>query len=331
MNVLVKIKYLLFALVLTLYYPSFAQCPTSDYVFVLTQEDVDNFLIDYPNCTELQRLYIGDILESNITNLDGFINLERITGVLQVMNVPINNFEGLNNLTSVGDFVLYAFFDTLESLEGLEGLTHANYFSIELTYHLTSLKGLENLESVGDNFRLVDNFVLQDLSYLQSLQSIGEGFLIKNCDLLTNFNGLENLSSIGGDQFKVDDNDNLIDCAGLDCYFFSEGFRNSIPSYTLQSSLYPSIFDICGILILSTDEFSLEATSFYPNPASTDLYLENFENVKQIQIFDMMGRLIKIPSITNNSLDISSLKPGTYIFQVTFNSNKISNNKLVVK
>lgn len=61
-------------IVILLSFNVFGQCPSGD-VFLMTQEEVDNFIIDYPDCTELNDLYIGDMFSSDITNLNGLINL----------------------------------------------------------------------------------------------------------------------------------------------------------------------------------------------------------------------------------------------------------------
>ncbi len=262
------------------------QCPPddfpTDYVFLLTQEDVDNFIINYPNCTELQTLLIGDIVPSTITNLDGLINLESI-GWLQITNVPVTNFQGLNNITTIDRFVIYYMPD------------------------LMTFEGLEGLESVT-----------------------GEEFRIELCNSISNFTGLENLSSFDGDFFAITDNDNLNDISGLDCYFFTEEFRNGVSNYEVQQSLYPSIFDNCGIIILSNDDFNYKKIHIYPNPAKNNINIESSHNIERIKIFDVSGRLIKQIKSDFTSIDLSEFTSGIYILKIIIGSNNIINYKLIV-
>ena len=65
----------------------------------------------------------------------------------------------------------------------------------------------------------------------------------------------------------------------------------------------------------------------YPNPVKNQITITTTENIKQVEIFDMLGRLIKI--IYNQKLiDMSSLKLGTYMLKVT-TENKIISKQIV--
>lgn len=265
-----------------------AQCPPddfpNDYVVLASQEDVDNFIIDYPDCTTLQTLLIGDTIPgSTITNLNGLINLMSI-GWLQITTVPLVNLEGLNNVSSIDRFVIYYMEDLL------------------------SLEGLDSLETVT-----------------------GPEFNIELCLSLTSLIGLENLSSFGGDYFKIINNLNLIDSSGLDCYFFTEEFRNGVSNYEVQPSLYQSIFDNCGIVILSNEDFIANNIRFYPNPVENVLNIDGSENFEGIYVFDMSGRLVMHKTSNFNSIDLSDIATGSYILQFRLDSNKVLNNKLIIE
>src|SRR5690606_6634587 len=58
-----------------------AQCPTED-VYLTSQEEVNNFATDYPNCTEISgNLYISG---STITDLSPLSNLTSVGGYLYI-------------------------------------------------------------------------------------------------------------------------------------------------------------------------------------------------------------------------------------------------------
>lgn len=67
-------KYLISALITFFAYSLFAQdCPSGNVVFS-SQSEIDQFLIDFPNCTAIDgNLYVTDA--ADITNLNGFMNL----------------------------------------------------------------------------------------------------------------------------------------------------------------------------------------------------------------------------------------------------------------
>jgi len=285
-NMLYCVKINVLLAIIMLSFNVFGQCPPDDfpnnYVHLMTQEDVDNFIIDYPNCTELNVLFIGDIIPSDITNLNGLINLENI-GAFQLNNVHVTNLQGLNNLNSAGSFMIVAL-PNLLSLEGLDSLTE-----VEIQFY------------------------------------------IENCDLLPNLNGLESLTSISeGSYFFIYNNINLNDISGLDCYFFSEEFRNGAGTYQIQSSLYPSIFQNCGI-VLSDEAFTYSDIRIYPNPVETTIHIDSNQQIEEVKIFDMFGRLVKHKISDFESFDLSDLVSGGYIMRLQLASNRILNHKLVVR
>ena len=55
------------------------------------------------------------------------------------------------------------------------------------------------------------------------------------------------------------------------------------------------------------------AVTVYPNPAKNRIYIQGAEKLKQIQLLDVQGRLIKnLQSSGNNNFNIQFLRPGTY-------------------
>ena len=55
------------------------------------------------------------------------------------------------------------------------------------------------------------------------------------------------------------------------------------------------------------------AVTVYPNPAKNRIYIQGAEKLKQIQLLDIQGRLIKnLQSSGSNNFNIQFLKPGTY-------------------
>ncbi len=83
--------------------------------------------------------------------------------------------------------------------------------------------------------------------------------------------------------------------------------------------------------ILSINENRLSDVSLYPNPASGIVNIKTqMQGSKQIGVFDILGKQIMNTTITNNELNISSLKSGVYFVQVSQNNNTVTK-KLVVK
>jgi len=202
-----------------------AQCPTGDVDFE-SQDDINQFLLLYPNCTTIN----GDLsLSRNVTDLSGLSNLTTITGQLIADDSKIENFTGLNNLTSVGSLIildnsslisLSALSNVspidetqftlsiegnlyLETLLGLEGISGANTISIVNTY-LLNLDGLNNLTTIHNKFDIFSNGNLQTLEALSNLEEVlGTGSVdaagvldIRHNFDLVNLQGLNNLKRV---------------------------------------------------------------------------------------------------------------------------------------
>jgi hypothetical protein len=203
-----------------------------------TQAQVDNFQIEYPNCTEIEGnvwingdditnlnglnvlTYIGGELYLNdsdsLTDLTGLENLNYIGGLLMAYsNDMLTSFSGLDNLTAIGQQLFITHNDALTSFSGLGNVTSIGGF-LEIIYNnsLASLNGLENLNFIADYIWIAYNPAMNSLSGLGNLDSIG-GYLGNGYSpSLTSLNGLSALTSIGGN-LVISSNDSLTNLTEL--------------------------------------------------------------------------------------------------------------------
>jgi len=93
-----KIKY---AISLIIYYfltnvYLFGQCPPSNITFS-SQSEIDNFILNYPNCEILE---FTNISGNDISNLNGFSNIKYMCDDLRITNCPnLIDISGLSNIT----------------------------------------------------------------------------------------------------------------------------------------------------------------------------------------------------------------------------------------
>ena len=83
---------------------------------------------------------------------------------------------------------------------------------------------------------------------------------------------------------------------------------------------------------LSTNDSQILDMRIYPNPVDGNFVtiLSPVNGIKDIQIFDLNGRVVIDTTINNNTLDVSSINSGFYMIKVTIDGQtKIS--KLVVR
>jgi len=110
-------------------------CPTSclpEGITFSTQEQIDNFQVNYPYCTEIE----GDVEidGDDITNVDGLSILTSIGGYLDISDNPIlTSLAGLINLTSIGEELIIKNNAVLSSLAGLDSINPGSISELQIT------------------------------------------------------------------------------------------------------------------------------------------------------------------------------------------------------
>lgn len=303
----------------------------------IEQAQIDNFAAANPGCKEIE----GHVLVQgqNIKNLDGLMQLERISGDLYILNNDsLENLLGLANLKSVGHDMRIQSNAILEYLDGLEQLTavEGDFFYIGENRILRSLEGLNHLDSVAGIFQVWGTDSLRSLQGLEALKWVGSRLSIFNNTQLDTLAGLSALTYVG-DDFRLENNAILRDISVLqhaveilgalaiiDNTLLSNCAVQAVCEYLQAPSSFIAI-TMNGIGCQSEEEVSsacMSAThdypdrasiSIFPNPASDQVtFLPETLTFDRVQIRDVAGRLLLSEKYTRNTLDISKLNPGFY-------------------
>src|SRR5690554_3014835 len=106
--------------------------------------------------------------------------------------------------------------------------------------------------------------------------------------------------------------------------------RPSFRNYNGGSELYIDNVSIYVGEPTSTQKNNIEGLSIYPNPASDMVnVVSNSLSNKDIVITDLLGKTVLTANV-NQSVNISSLKSGVYMMQIT-QDGKSATRKLIVK
>ena len=197
---------------------SFSQCPSYN-INLSSQADINNFKINYPNCTEIG--FGLTITGNTITNLNGLNEVTRVENNLIIRESLLVNLNGLNKLTYVGGGFTISSNVNLINTQGLDNLLLIEG-RVEFSFNpkLKDLKGLESLDAIRNNFPYEDGeLVITSNNGLQSLEGLENlsstiGLEITNNPLLINFEGLNGLTTIDKN-FRIAENSNLISFSGL--------------------------------------------------------------------------------------------------------------------
>ena len=343
----------------------FGQCPNQ--ILILgSQNEIDAFPSNYPNCTELTRSLIIGIGSGSqtITNLDG---LSQITSIGLVQNAS-------------DDRLSINFTENLMSLQGLNGLEFVEGLAISGT-GITNFSGLENLTIINGGLDIHENYNLINFEGLSSLEIVDGSFQVGSNALLVNFEGIGDLISTinGPGDIVIGDNPSLLNLQGLEGWQESRNFSiynnavlnsivaienlehlnaatvinindnpnmsNCAVNFVCESFSNPNIFRVISnnnsgcnseqevennCLLSLTDEELQESVTLYPNPVNKLLQIEisNNINIERIIVSSILGeKLISVEK--RNALDFSNLKTGTYLVKIITSQGEIT--KMIIK
>lgn len=213
-------------------------CPTEE-LQLTSQSQIDNFSLNYPGCTDFPGgIFINDLVQGDITNLNGLTqvinigqrltiidnpNLTSLVGLdhletigrdLIIQSTGITDLNGLGALNYIHRNVLIGDNPALNDLHGLDNLTFiGKKLSIRQNNVLSSLNGLNGLSSIGGTLRIEKNPALADLSALSALLSIGGNLYLVDNDALTSLSGLENINPNSISQLRILGSQQLNTCS----------------------------------------------------------------------------------------------------------------------
>jgi hypothetical protein len=162
-------------------------------------------------------------------------------------------------------------------------------------------------------------------------------------------------------QYKLSGSNTWVDLTAVTCANnWTSGFVNGvdIPSICNNQSSQVSIrwlvssnIDINGGTVLSTgiskiDDIVITGSvlsgihvseaenliKIYPNPCNGKFYVENYNNINKIDIFNILGKCIYTnENIFGPRINLSGFEKGVYLVQITTKGKKILTHKLIVE
>jgi hypothetical protein len=327
-----------------------------------TQEQINNFQLDYPGCTSIE----GDlfIFGNEIFSLSGLNVIANVHGTLNITgNDSLNDFSGLENMTYIGESLFVDDIDRISDLNGLNNLAFiGSGLLIDNNDSLLNLEGLENLSFIdgplyisSTAYSSYGNPMLISFSGLNNLDSINGIFRVCKSSVLEDFTGLENLSEING-EVHIHENEGLISLSGLDSIkansiyglqiydnpLLSDCAIESICEYiTYPSGMvlikenasgcnwYDEVEDACPLDV--PNHLSPSNINIYPNPVQNYLFISGqaMNEIKEIIIYNSIGELVLQIEGATQYMDVSNLQKGIYLVEVNVDKTKIRT-KLII-
>jgi len=298
---------LLFAIVF--YGGSWAQCPQSIYITFITQEDVDNFAIEYPDCKEIPGSV--DIGTSSIA-IPGYAY----------------NLYGLRQITSIGGGLNISNNHNLIDLRGLDSLTYVGgRLDIEQNLDLKNLMGLNNLSTVGDDLYIQANWELESFKGLENLTSVYGRITIDANDKLSSLEGISNINQTTITTLSIHDNDTLSMCSVPSICSYLGSHSAMIYDNASGCNDIPSILEACTTVSVNSPN-NISQITILPNP-NVGIFQVNGIPQGTYQIHDSTGRIIQSGKKNDLSIDISQEAQGVYFISIQMDNELIT--KRIIK
>jgi len=121
-----------------------------------------------------------------------------------------------------------------------------------------------------------------------------------------------------------------IDTLGI--AFASSNIYDNRPNVHAGSVLIIDSLNIEFAPLGIAEDYQQSNLKVYPNPASSKIFFELDNNLKNssIKVFDVQGKIIKSENITDNYLDVSDLVNGIYFYQIS-NNQELSQGKFSIR
>lgn len=294
------------------------------------------------NVTSIDAL---QIYESGLTDLTGLGNLASLRslriGFASSVSPSLVSLQGMPHVTSVSDVIIKA--PALTNLKGLENVKHIDILDINDNAELTSLQGLEGLDSIAYHLLIRWNPKLNSLNGLQNLKIIGGDLGIWQNPSLVSMDSLKNLVSIGalheGEGMNIFNNGLLPFCSIESvCAYIQQ-----MPGASFISGNAPGCASVSEVDSLCANNSSASheiwgqhALNLFPNPNEGVFSVELPETLPSgaaLMVTDFAGRIVFRQNIEagteQQSVNAADLASGFYFLQLVASGQVLAVEKFV--
>ena len=293
-----------------------SQCPV--FSFFESQEQVDNFPSEYPNCIHFEKnLFIQTINLDPITNVDSLIQLQSCYGI-SIADSNLVSIKGLSNIA--GSFELgirIDFAPELASLEGLEGIT-----SVKSEFRLRNIPKVTNLLPLRNIVALENDGYAVDISNTGVTSLAGIGQIITNETVVRLWIYDNPYLEICNVKMVCDFFENITSCNGNFHYI-----ENNSPGCNSKEEIQAS----CVTLSTDPDTSPFPDLKIYPNPVRDRLFIGAAEPMS-FAILNNVGQVISYQDDKQlaHILDTQSLLPGIYYVKI-FSEQQYTFKRIIVE
>ena len=292
---------------------------------VNSQQSIDNFIIEYPDCTEVFSLTIEG---NDIVNLNGFSNLDLIQQDLNIQNCPLlNDLTGISDVGIIGNKLLIENNESLQEITSFDSLKFLGGLNIIENLNLGTITGFSGLEVMNGNVLIRSNDNLIDFCILDNTTLMIGDFNFNRNNNINNLACLDNLMSIEGTiRIGADSLKSITGFKSLTSIL--EDFRFANVRKLESVTGFQNLTEIGGLLEinetnnLSNIDFLSNLTSFTTLICTRNTMLKNLEplsnvsslvNELRIQSNMMLESLKGLQNIDYSSIDFLTVVDNPFL------------------
>lgn len=185
------------------------QCPDTVDISLSSQEEVDAFVAQYPNCENIKGNF--DIIDglatsgasgeiaTPISDISGLKNIKTVTGSLKISAARIQTLNNFSNLISVSKEIEITSCNSLFKIDDFKNLRSVGQITIALNPFLEEIIGFHQLERVLGSLEIGFGNRLLRIEGFEQLRLIEEELNISSNPLLRTIPSFNSLSTLKTD------------------------------------------------------------------------------------------------------------------------------------
>ena len=194
---------------------------------------------------------------------------------------------------------------------------------------------LDGLEIAPDDTYVISG--ANDISRTTTAVTAGDNSSVSrvysSAALLSGFTGTLTFSYLDGELNGIAEGDLVLELQGDDeswtSYVGTRDEANNTVSYTFNEAVsFKAVTASAAGATLTIEDLSPAASGIYvyPNPTANRIYIQA-NNIIKAALFDLMGR--KVMETNQNQIDLGNLNNGSFILQVTTETNSTQSFKII--
>jgi uncharacterized repeat protein (TIGR01451 family) len=99
--------------------------------------------------------------------------------------------------------------------------------------------------------------------------------------------------------------------------------------FDFNQAIITNTFNTEFVATLSVNNFDNTNISIFPNPTQNILNIQSEETIKEVSVYDMLGKKIKVIQLSNTTLNVSNLAKGMYLIKMIGENDKTFSSKFI--